>query len=154
MTPGRPPPVPLGVAALYAWLRRHPGLVDGVLAAALAFLGLGQAIDLFRYSLIPLVLGLVVALAFRRKHPVAAFFTGIVVGLVQIPVGIRPNVTDLAIVILLYTLAAYTPAADLGHRAGRLPGRLGGGGARWTPDQPQRAGLDHRSARSCSPGRR
>ena len=97
------------MAAFYAWLRRHPGLVDGVPAVALAFLGLGQAIALFRYSLVPVLLALVIALAFRRRYPVAAFITGIVVGLVQILVGIRPNVIDVAIVILLYTLAAYRP---------------------------------------------
>ena len=78
-------------------------------AVALAFLGLGQAIALFRYSLVPVLLALVIALAFRRRYPVAAFITGIVVGLVQILVGIRPNVIDVAIVILLYTLAAYRP---------------------------------------------
>jgi signal transduction histidine kinase len=102
-------PYAWAVAAIYAWLRRHPGLVDGVPAVALAFLGLGQAIALFRYSLIPVLLALVIALAFRRRYPVAAFITGIVVGLVQILVGIRPNVIDVAIVILLYTLAAYRP---------------------------------------------
>ena len=102
-------PYAWAVAAFYAWLRRHPGLVDGVPAVALAFLGLGQAIALFRYSLVPVLLALVIALAFRRRYPVAAFITGIVVGLVQVLVGIRPNVIDLAIVILLYTLAAYRP---------------------------------------------
>ena len=97
------------MADFYAWLRRHPGLVDGVPAVALAFLGLGQAIALFRYSLVPVLLALVIALAFRRRYPVAAFITGSVVGLVQVLVGIRPNVIDVAIVILLYTLAAYRP---------------------------------------------
>jgi signal transduction histidine kinase len=102
-------PYAWAVADFYAWLRRHPGLVDGVPAVALAFLGLGQAIALFRYSLVPVLLALVIALAFRRRYPVAAFITGSVVGLVQVLVGIRPNVIDVAIVILLYTLAAYRP---------------------------------------------
>ena len=102
-------PYPWAVAAFYAWLRRHPGLVDGVPAVALAFIGLGQAIALGRYSLTPVLLALIIALAFRRRYPVGAFATGIVVGLVQILVRIRPNVIDVAIVILLYTLAAYRP---------------------------------------------
>jgi signal transduction histidine kinase len=104
-----PRPYPWPVAAFYAWLRRHPGLVDGVPAVALAFIGIGQAIALFRYSLVPVLLALVIALGFRRRYPEAAFVTGIAVGLVQVVVRIRPNVIDVAIVILLYTLAAYRP---------------------------------------------
>ena len=97
------------VSAFYAWLRRHPGLVDGVPAVALAFAGLGQAIATDRYLLIPVLLALVIALAFRRSYPVGAFVTGIVVGFVQVVVDIRANLIDVAIVFLLYTLAAYRP---------------------------------------------
>ena len=134
-------PYAWAVAAFYAWLRRHPGLVDGVPAVALAFLGLGQAIALFRYSLVPVLLALVIALAFRRRYPVAAFITGIVVGLVQILVGIRPNATDLAIVILLYTLAAYRrggsrspgwPSAWSGSAVAVAPVDAGASSAYWT----------------------
>jgi signal transduction histidine kinase len=102
-------PYPWPVSAFYAWLRRHPGLVDGVPAVALAFLGLGQAIALGRYTLVPVLLALIVALAFRRAYPVGAFLTSVLVGAVQVLVGIRPNIIDVAIVILLYTLAAYRP---------------------------------------------
>jgi signal transduction histidine kinase len=97
------------VAAFYAWLRRHPGLVDGVPAVALAFIGVGQAIALRRYAPVLVLLGLVIALAIRRRYPVGAFVTGIMVGAAQVVAGIRPNVIDVAIVILLYTLAAYRP---------------------------------------------
>jgi signal transduction histidine kinase len=102
-------PYAWAVADFYTWLRRHPGLVDGVPAVALAFLGLGQAIALGRYSLVPVLLGLIIALAFRRRYPVGAFVTGIVVGAIQVVVRIRPNIIDVAIVILLYTLTAYRP---------------------------------------------
>jgi len=97
------------VSALYAWLRRHPGLVDAVPAVALAFTGAAQAIALGRYAPVYGLLGLVIALALRRRYPVGAFVIGIMVGLVQVLVGIRPNIIDIAIVILLYTLAAYRP---------------------------------------------
>ena len=97
------------MSALYAWLRRHPGLVDAVPAVALAFTGAAQAIALGRYAPVYGLLGLVIALALRRRYPVGAFVIGIMVGLVQVLVGIRPNIIDIAIVILLYTLAAYRP---------------------------------------------
>jgi signal transduction histidine kinase len=97
------------VSAFYTWLRRHPGVVDGVPAVVLAFVGLGQFLAMGRYGLIPVVLALVIPLAFRRRYPVQAFVTGIVVGALQVVVGVRPNVIDVAIVILLYTLAAYRP---------------------------------------------
>ncbi|HEY9243009.1 MAG TPA: histidine kinase, partial [Streptosporangiaceae bacterium] len=61
------------------------------------------------YRLVLALLPLVIALAFRRSYPVGAFVTGILVGLVQVVVDIRANVIDVAIVILLYTLAAYRP---------------------------------------------
>ncbi len=97
------------VSAFYTWLGRHPGMVDGVPAVVLAFLGMGQSIALGRYSLVPVLLVLITALAFRRRFPVEAFVTGIVAGAVQVLLRIRPNIIDIAIVILLYTLAAYRP---------------------------------------------
>jgi signal transduction histidine kinase len=96
------------VSALYAWLRRHPRLVDGVLALALSFGGLAEALSLRRYALIPVTLALTVPVVFRRTHPVGAFTTVIVVGALQVVLGLRPSPADLSIVVLLYTLAAYT----------------------------------------------
>jgi signal transduction histidine kinase len=108
------------VAPLYAWLRRHPKLVDGTLAAALAFLGVASAVAVaFRPGLHPqgfgllagilLALLLAVPVVFRRSHPVGAFTAAIVIGALQVLLDLRPTAADLAIVILLYTLAAYTP---------------------------------------------
>jgi signal transduction histidine kinase len=108
------------VGALYAWLRRHPMLVDGGLAAVLAFLGVASGVAMViqpgssvtgisRVAGIPLALLLAVPVIFRRSHPVAAFGAAVVIGGIQVLLSIRPNATDLAIVILLYTLAAYTP---------------------------------------------
>src|SRR5215472_17575552 len=97
------------VAALYAWLRRHPKLVDGVLAAALAFTGVVPAVVEGRYLVIPLALGVSVPVVFRRAHPVGAFATVITIGGVQVLTNLRAGPFDLAVVILLYTLAAYKP---------------------------------------------
>ena len=97
------------MSALYAWLRRHPMLVDGVLAAALLVAGVGPAFVKGVPAGIALGLGLTVPVVFRRKYPVGAFYTAIAAGGLQIALGVRPAATDAAILILLYTLAAYTP---------------------------------------------
>ncbi|HUY46525.1 MAG TPA: histidine kinase [Streptosporangiaceae bacterium] len=97
------------MAALYAWLRYHPRLVDSGLAAALGFLGLGSAIAMGRYALIPFVLALVIPIIFRRTYPIGAFAVAVTAGAAQVALRVRPNTIDLAVVILLYTLAAYRP---------------------------------------------
>ena len=101
-------------------------LVDGVLAAVLAFLGVASTLAMvFRPGSsaglsrpaglplaaigIPLAIALAVPVIFRRKHPVGAFAAAVVIGGIQVLLNVRPTATDLVIVILLYTLAAYTP---------------------------------------------
>ena len=107
-------------------------LVDGGLAAVLAFLGVASgvamafhpgasvapaspivhgpaAVTVARVAAIPLALLLAVPVIFRRKHPVGAFAAAVVIGGIQVLLNVRPTATDLVIVILLYTLAAYTP---------------------------------------------
>ena len=97
------------MAAFYLWLRRHPRLVDGVLAAALGIPALASAVAAGQDSLILITLALVIPLIFRRDHPVAAFAIAVIVGGLQVLLGIHVNMIDVVIVILLYTLAAYCP---------------------------------------------
>jgi signal transduction histidine kinase len=97
------------VAALYAWLRRHPKLVDGVLATVLLLTGIAPAVTLGRPALIPLSAVMCVPVVFRRAHPVGAFAVAVAAGAVEVALGLRPGTTGLALVVLLYTLAAYTP---------------------------------------------
>jgi signal transduction histidine kinase len=97
------------VAVFYAWLRRHPMLVDGVLAVALAFAGVMPAIATGLLTTLPIGIGIVVPVVFRRKHPVGAFAAAVVIGGIQVALGVRPAAYDLAILVLLYTLAAYAP---------------------------------------------
>jgi signal transduction histidine kinase len=121
------------VAAFYLWLRRHPRLVDGVLAAAFGILGLASALAVGGYDLVLVALVLVIPLIFRREHPVAAFAIGITVGALQVVLDIQVNSIDLVILVLLYTLAAY------GRRRDSLAGLaicLAGSAAavaRWAP---------------------
>lgn len=95
------------MAAFYLWLRRHPRLVDGVLAAALGVPAVAAAVAAGRYDLVPFALALVIPLVFRRDHPVAAFAIAATVGGLQVLLDIHIIESDLAIVVLLYTLAAY-----------------------------------------------
>jgi signal transduction histidine kinase len=95
------------VSALYAWLRRHPLLVDSVLAAALLLLSIGQLAARPRL-LIPSTLLLVVPVAFRRRAPITAFAVATVGGAIQVLTH-GPLAADLAVLILLYTVAAYRP---------------------------------------------
>jgi signal transduction histidine kinase len=134
------------VSAVYAWLRRHPKLVDGGLAVALAFLGTASAaamvfrpgsaaVGFGRLAAIPLALLLAVPVVFRRSYPAGAFAAAIVIGALQVLLDVRPNATDLAVVILLYTLAAYTPRRiSITGLAICLIGSAAAV-ARWMPDQ-------------------
>jgi signal transduction histidine kinase len=95
---------------VYDWLRRHPRLVDGTLALLLIATGTGipklGAPDWLR---ILLILGMVVPVVFRRAHPVGAFAAVVVDGAVQVLVLNRPTSADISVLIVCYTLAAYTP---------------------------------------------
>ena len=79
-----------------------------MLAVALAFGGLVTAIVGDDYLLIPVTIGLTAPVVFRRAYPAGAFICAIAVGALQVTAGLRPVASDLAIVVLLYTLAAYT----------------------------------------------
>jgi signal transduction histidine kinase len=95
------------VGAFYLWLRRHPRLVDGMLAAALGIPALASVVVPGSYQLVPVTLALVIPLVFRRDHPVAAFAVAVTVGAVQVLLDIHVTMIDAVIVVLLYTLAAY-----------------------------------------------
>jgi signal transduction histidine kinase len=98
------------VSAVYAWLSRHPRLVDGLLALLLAALGAGTAFAGRPAQVaLPLLLTMIIPVVFRRRNPVAAFSVAVVSGAVQLAVFPRPSAAALAIPVLLYTLAAYRP---------------------------------------------
>jgi signal transduction histidine kinase len=105
------------VSALYAWLSRHPRLVDGVPAFWLVLIGLpsviGVPLDGYRPGVRVVMLLIIAAMAvpvvFRRKYPVHGFAIAAVAGALQLIVFPQPVGSDLAILLLLYTLAAYRP---------------------------------------------
>jgi signal transduction histidine kinase len=96
------------VGAFYLWLRRHPRLVDGVLAAVLGVPALVPALAAGAYQLVAVTLALAIPLVFRRDHPVTAFAIAIAVGGLQVLLDIHVTTIDAAILVLLYTLAAYS----------------------------------------------
>lgn len=80
------------MSAVYAWLSRHPRLVDGLLALLLAVLGAGSAFG--GGHPIPvglLVLAMTISVVFRRRNPVAAFSVAVIAGAVQLAVSHRPR---------------------------------------------------------------
>ena len=120
------------MSAVYAWLSRHPRLVDGLLASLLTVLGAATAIRDDRPAL-PFVLVMSIAVAFRRRNPVAAFGIAVAAAAAQVAFASGPNVADLAIPVLVYTLAAYGPRwLSLAGLAVCLVGSLAGALA-WAP---------------------
>jgi signal transduction histidine kinase len=96
---------------VYAWLSRHPRLVDAIPAILLGLLGVPQTAVQPRPVLFSLLAAaMVVPVIFRRGHPVTVFAIVTAVGAVVVLLpGSKPTAADLAILIMLYTVAAYRP---------------------------------------------
>jgi signal transduction histidine kinase len=105
------------MTAVYAWLGRHRVLVDSVLAGILGLISVGSIIGQSPAALV-IVLFMIIPVAFRRRAPVAAFVIAVIAGAWQV-LGLSvhtagspnpgPLPSDLALLVLLYTVAAYRP---------------------------------------------
>ncbi len=97
--------------SFYGWLRGHPLVVDSMLAlvpAALSLIAVGsRRVPLAAAVLFVLATSAPVAL--RRRYPVGAFAAVVAIGGPAVLALGSPFGPDLAIVILLYTVAAYRP---------------------------------------------
>jgi signal transduction histidine kinase len=111
------------------WLRRHPWQADGLLALLLVALSSGQWQGNYPAAVALGSVLLAATVVPRRRYPVAAFAVAIVIGAAQVAIGIQPagspggpfppdvglplsaflepTVADLAILVLLYTVAAH-----------------------------------------------
>ncbi len=138
-----------------AWLREHPWRADVLLAVALLVVSApqfaaGSAPALSRAGYLALMVLLVATVIPRRRYPVAAFAVAVAIAAAQIAFGVRPGQTlvyalqptdaDLAILVLLYTLAAYRPRpVSITGLAVCLLGSVAAI-ARWAPAQHAGAG--------------
>jgi signal transduction histidine kinase len=108
----------------YAWVRRHPRAADGLLAALLLAASAGQLrISPLSAALAATAVSALVAstVVVRRRDPLAAFAVVALLGAAQLVFGVQPGggdppvraleptVADLAVAVLLYTLAVYRP---------------------------------------------
>jgi signal transduction histidine kinase len=107
------------------WLRRHPRQADGLLAAVLLGftvpqLTFGQAGVPARATFAAVTVVLVATVIARRRYPVGAFAVAAGIGVAQVTFGVQygalpqafalqPTNADVAIPVMLYTLAAYRP---------------------------------------------
>jgi signal transduction histidine kinase len=108
------------MTAVYAWLGRHKLLVDSALAGFLGLISIGSLIGVSGAA-IPIVLLMIVPIAIRRRMPMAAFVTAVIAGAWQVlvlgptartagaPAHAGPIPSDIALLVLLYTVAAYRP---------------------------------------------
>jgi signal transduction histidine kinase len=102
------------VSRVYAWIQRHPKLIDGIPAVVLLLIGLASltASDnagWVRKALVaPLMVAAIVPLVFRRRWPRGAFAVAAVAGFLSFfTLAAGFNSADLAYPIYLYTVAAY-----------------------------------------------
>jgi signal transduction histidine kinase len=103
-----------GVSRVYAWIQRHPKLIDSIPALILLLIGVGALIasdtpGVLRKSLAaPLIVAAIVPLVFRRRWPRGTFAVAAVAGFLSF-FSLAPafNAADMAYLIYLYTVAAY-----------------------------------------------
>jgi len=81
--------------------------VDSILAGVVALLGVGQML-VAPWPQVPITAMLAGAVVVRRRVPAAAFSVAAVGGLWEV-VATNPSGSDVALLILLYTVAAYRP---------------------------------------------
>ena len=102
------------MSRLYAWIQRHPKLIDALPALFLLLVGVGTDLSssfespLHRVLVVPLIVAIVVPLVFRRRWPRGAFAVAAVAAFVGFFGGkMAFTPADLAFLIYVYTVAAY-----------------------------------------------
>ncbi len=94
------------VNALARWLRTHPWVGDGLVASFVVASGLDPRSGHIARA-IPIALALALPLLLRRRYPVAVYITVALVAGVQLLVDVPVRLSDIAVLIALYTVAAY-----------------------------------------------
>jgi signal transduction histidine kinase len=118
------------VQRLQAWSRRHPWAADTALAAVPFTLGaLTGPVPSTSATLATVVCA---PLVWRRRFPVAVLAWVYAIGIFQLVFGPRARMSDLAVIIALYTVSVYGPrwAVAVGLSGGVLGGVIAV--LRWT----------------------
>ncbi|MFJ1901326.1 MULTISPECIES: sensor histidine kinase [unclassified Streptomyces] len=97
---------------LYDFIRRHPTGVDSFWAVFLLGLsgmtivagGAGRGGG-ERFAVVPVVVGLSVVVALRRRAPEKMLLLAIAMGLVQLVFGVRPTTANFAMLVITFTVA-------------------------------------------------
>ncbi|MCX4676310.1 sensor histidine kinase [Streptomyces sp. NBC_01433] len=95
----------------YAFIRRHPTGVDCFWAVfLLGISGVSIVVDNFgsareRVLLVPVAMGLCTVVALRRRAPEKMLLLSILVGVVQLVLGIRPSLANFAMLVIIFTVA-------------------------------------------------
>ncbi|WP_189546111.1 sensor histidine kinase [Streptomyces gelaticus] len=95
---------------LYDFLRRHPTGVDTFWAvvllglSGLSMVGVGGSTR-ERVAAIPVVLGLCVVVALRRRAPEKMLLLAIAMGVAQLVTGVGPGVMNFAMLVIVFTVA-------------------------------------------------
>src|SRR5215469_4234031 len=136
---------------MLGWQRSHPWQADGLLALLLVAISSGQWQGKYAAGIAAVSVLLAATVVPRRRYPVAAFAVAIIIGATQVAVGVQPagsarpdfglplsaslqpTMADVAILVLLYTVAAYRPRrVSLVALAACLAGAVAAI-ARWAP---------------------
>jgi signal transduction histidine kinase len=116
------------VRQVLTWLRGHPWRADSLLALMLVAISSGQWQGKYPAGIAAVSVLLAATVVPRRRYLVAAFAVAIVIGAIQVAVGVQPagstvqpdfglplstslqpTMADAAILVLLYTVAAHRP---------------------------------------------
>nr|WSW68512.1 sensor histidine kinase [Streptomyces sp. NBC_00995] len=98
---------------LYDFIRRHPTGVDSFWAVFLLGISgmtivVGDAGDggrVERVAIVPVVIGLCVVVALRRRAPEKMLLLAIAMGVAQLVFGVRPTVANFAMLVITFTVA-------------------------------------------------
>lgn len=97
---------------LYDFIRRHPTGVDsfwavfllGISGMTIVVGGVGRGSG-ERFAVVPVVIGLSVAVALRRRAPEKMLLLAIAMGVVQLVFGVRPTTANFAMLVITFTVA-------------------------------------------------
>jgi signal transduction histidine kinase len=95
------------VTRIYAWLQKHPFFMDGVLTAVLVLAGFTSMPGDFFKGLVYICIS--VPVLFRRTRPVTATLVVAFFAVIQVAFGYKPSLSDCAVPVVVYSLAAYRP---------------------------------------------